>query len=502
MSTKVEKIVIVGGGTAGWMSAAVLSRALGHLASIELVESEQIGTVGVGEATIPQILLLLNLLGIDEHDFLRNTQGSIKLGIQFVDWARLGDAYIHDFGRPGRPLGMLGFQHYWLRARSEGIDDNLESYSLNAVAAALNRYDDVASVGNTGLCGLEHAFHFDASLVAKYLRRISEANGVVRTEGRIVDVELDPESGFVSSVRLESGANLSGDLFIDCSGFRGLLIEQALETGYEDWTQWLPCDRAIAVPCESVEPLTPYTRSTAQTAGWQWRIPLQHRTGNGHVFSSDYMSEDEATAMLLANLDGKPLAEPRPLRFTTGRRRKLWNRNVVALGLASGFLEPLESTSIHLVQSGLSRLISLFPDGGFSAATIDEYNRQYGCEFERIRDFIILHYHANERTDSRFWIDRREMEIPDTLRAKLELFRQAGRFSEDAEDLFKESSWIQVMLGQRILPESYHPMADLLSSAQLREFLSGMRALIDERAGSLPDHRAYLQKHCPAIDGT
>ncbi len=497
-----QKIVVVGGGTAGWMSAAVLSRALGHLAQIELIESEQIGTVGVGEATIPQILLLLNLLGIEEHDFLRHTQGSIKLGIQFVDWARIGDAYIHDFGRPGRPLGMLGFHHYWLRARANGIGDDLPSYSLNAVAAANNRYDDVASVGNTGICGLEHAFHFDASLVARYLRRISEANGVVRTEGKIVDVALDGESGFVQSVQLESGDEVEGDLFIDCSGFRGLLIEQALETGYEDWTHWLPCDRAMAVPCESVEPLTPYTRSTARTAGWQWRIPLQHRIGNGHVYSSAYMSDDEAARILLDNLDGKPLADPRPLRFTTGRRKKLWNRNVVALGLASGFLEPLESTSIHLVQSGLSRLINLFPDRGFNPATIDEYNRQYAYEFERIRDFIILHYHANERTDGEFWVERREMEIPDTLADRLELFREAGRFVDDADDLFKESSWIQVMLGQRIEPRAYHPMADLLTGDQLTEFLGGIRQIIDARSADLPDHRAYLERHCPAIAGT
>ena len=500
--SEVRKIVVVGGGTAGWMSAAVLSRALGHLARIELIESEQIGTVGVGEATIPQILLLLNLLGIEEHDFLRHTQGSIKLGIQFVDWARIGDAYIHDFGRPGRPLGMLGFHHYWLRARAHGAGDDLPAYSLNAVAAANNRYDDVASVGNTGICGLEHAFHFDASLVAKYLRRISEANGVVRTEGRIVDVALDGESGFVESVRLESGNSVDGDLFIDCSGFRGLLIEQALETGYDDWTHWLPCDRAMAVPCESVEPLTPYTRSTARTAGWQWRIPLQHRIGNGHVYSSAYMSDDDAARILMENLDGKPLAEPRPLRFTTGRRKKLWNRNVVALGLASGFLEPLESTSIHLVQSGLSRLINLFPDRGFTQATIDEYNRQYAYEFERIRDFIILHYHANERTDSEFWVERREMDIPQTLADRLALFREAGRFVDDADDLFKESSWIQVMLGQRVEPETYHPMADLLNADQLGQFLAGIRQLIDERAAALPDHRAFLEKHCPAIEGT
>ncbi len=498
----VQRIVIVGGGTAGWMAAAVLSRALGHLVRIELVESEEIGIVGVGEATIPQIHLLLKLLGIDEHDFMRHTQGSIKLGIQFVDWGRLGDAYIHDFGRPGRPLGMLGFHHYWLRARAGDVAAPLASYSLNAVAAGLNRYDRVESLGDTGIVGLEHAFHFDASLVSKYLRSISEARGVVRTEGRIVDVVLDPESGYVSSVSLASGQTVGGDLFIDCSGFRGLLIEQALGTGYEDWTHWLPCDRAQAVPCASVEPLTPYTRSTARTAGWQWRIPLQHRIGNGHVYSSAYLSDDDARETLMSNLDGEPLAEPRLLRFTTGRRRKFWNRNVVALGLASGFLEPLESTSIHLVQSGLSRLINLFPDGRLAAATTDEYNRQCAYEFERVRDFIILHYHANERGDSPFWIERREMQIPDTLSSRLELFRETGRFVEDAEDLFKESSWLQVMLGQHVEPRAWHPMADLLSDDQLANFLSGIHELIAQRATKLPDHRSYLDRNCPAVAGT
>ena len=500
---RIRKVVVVGGGTAGWMAAAVLSRALGPLARIELVESEQIGIVGVGEATIPQIHLLLNLLGIDEHDFLRHTQGSIKLGIQFVDWAAPGDRYIHDFGRPGRALGMLGFQHYWLRAQAEGTGEPLAEYSLNAVAAAENRYGAIgAAADSAGIVGLEHAFHFDASLVAQYLRKISVANGVVRTEGRIVDFSLDAESGFVRSVTLETGTAVEGDLFIDCSGFRGLLIEQALETGYDDWTHWLPCDRAMAVPCESVEPLTPYTRSTARRAGWQWRIPLQHRIGNGHVYSSAYVSDDEAAQTLLDNLDGKPLAEPRPLRFTTGRRRRFWNRNVVALGLASGFLEPLESTSIHLAQSGLSRLIALFPDGDFGEAVIDEYNRQCAYEFERVRDFIILHYHANERTDSPFWVDRREMQVPDTLAGRLALFRDTGRFVDDAEDLFKESSWLQVMIGQRIRPQAYHPMADLLSRDQLEEFLGGIHKLVRHRATQLPDHRAYLDRHCPAVAGT
>ncbi len=502
MAEALEKIVIVGGGTAGWMAAAALSRTLGPITRIELIESDQIGTVGVGEATIPQIRLLLGLLGIDENDFLKNTQGSIKLGIQFNDWGRLGDRYLHAFGAIGRPLGLLGFHHYWLESKARGADTSLWDYSLNSVAAKLNRYERMETFGDTGLSGLVPAYHFDASLVARYLRSISEAQGVVRTEGRIVDVNLDPESGFVNSVSLESGAQVDGSLFIDCSGFRGLLIEDALQTGYEDWTHWLPCDRALAVPCKSVEPLTPYTQSTARKAGWQWRIPLQHRIGNGHVYSSAYMDDDEAAQILMDNLDGEPLADPRPIRFTTGRRKKFWNGNVVALGLASGFLEPLESTSIHLVQSGIDRLIKLLPDRGFSPSVEEEYNRQCAYEFERIRDFIILHYHANERDDSPFWTDRREMAVPDTLAEKIELFRSSGRIVEDAEDLFKEVAWLQVMIGQHIVPEHYHPMAERLSDQQSTDFLGNLSSVIANRAQTLTDHRDYLQRHCAAVDGT
>jgi len=499
---RIGKVVIVGGGTAGWMAAAALSRTMGGLLDIELVESDQIGTVGVGEATIPQIQLLLGLLGIDEHEFLKHTQGSIKLGIQFNGWARPGDHYIHAFGAIGRPLAGVPFHHYWLRAKAEGDTSSLWSYSFNAAAAALNRYDRVDSLGDTGLSPLVRAYHFDASLVAKFLRAWSERAGVKRTEGRIVDTRLRAGDGFIESVVLESGQAVGGDLFIDCSGFRGLLIEEVLETGYEDWTHWLPCNRAAAVPCESVDPLTPYTQSTARNAGWQWRIPLQHRIGNGHVYCSDYVSDDEAIDVLMKHLDGKPLAEPRVLRFTTGRRRKFWNRNCIALGLASGFLEPLESTSIHLVQSGLDRLLRLFPVADFSPSVIDEYNRQCAYEFERVRDFIILHYHANKRSDSEFWIDRREMSVPDTLTARMALFRDSGRIVEDAEDLFKEVAWLQVLLGQHVEPRAYHPVVDQLTKEQLDGFLGGIRQFVAARAEALPDHRSYLERYCPALAGT
>ena len=488
----IRRIVIVGGGTAGWMAAAVFARALGPLVEIELIESDQIGTVGVGEATIPQIRLLLGLLGIDERDFLKSVNGSIKLGIRFDNWGQQGDSYLHAFGAMGRPLGMLEFYPYWLRARAEGFGGGLWDYSLNSAAADQNRFEVFERFADTGLSGLVRAYHFDAGLVATYLRQRAEPMGVRRTEGLIVDTTLDAETGYIESVRLDGGTDVAGDLFVDCSGFRGLLIEEALETGYDNWTQWLPCDRAVAVPCESVEPLTPYTRATARAAGWQWRIPLQHRTGNGHVFSSDYLSDDEATAQLLEHLDGPALADPRVLRFTTGRRKKILHRNCLALGLASGFLEPLESTSIHLVQSFLSRFIGLLPDGEFDAGLVETFNQQCANEFERIRDFIILHYHANQRSDSPFWIDRREMQVPDTLAHKLALFERTGRLVEDPDDLFKTVAWLQVLVGQNVEPERYHPLADLPSTDQLRQFLGDLSSLVANQAPRFSAHREWL----------
>lgn len=480
------------------MAAAVLSKVLGTLVEIELVESEQIGTVGVGEATIPQLQLLLGLLGIVEGDFLRNVQGTIKLGIEFQDWGRIGDSYMHAFGSIGRSLGMLTFQHYWLRSHQEGKGGSLWDYSFNYQAAKANRFSKTAALGDSGLEGLVYAYHFDASLVAAYLRKFSEGLGAIRTEGKIVDATLRSADGFIESVVLESGATIDGDLFIDCSGFRGLLIEDVLETGYADWTHWLPCDRAVAVPCQSVEPLTPYTQAIARKAGWQWRIPLQHRIGNGHVYCSEYMSDDEATSILMQNLDGKPEAEPRLLRFTTGMRKQLWNKNCLALGLASGFMEPLESTSIHLVQSGLSRLISLFPDKGFCRENIDEYNRQSRFEYERIRDFLILHYHANQRDDSEFWIGRREMTIPEELQRRINLFAQSGRIYRDADELFTEVAWLQVMLGQRIEPQTHHPLVGVLSEEQLQGFMANLKTLIQQAVDRLQTHREFVDKNCGA----
>jgi len=488
----IGKVVIVGGGTAGWMAAAALTRVFGGLLNITLVESEEIGTVGVGEATIPAIRLFNGLLGLDEAEFLQRTEGSIKLGIRFVDWTRKGHSYLHAFGDPGLPLGGLSFHQYWLRARDQGATEDLWAHSLNARAAVENRFDRPEMVQPNRLGPLVWAYHFDAGLYARYLREWAEAQGVTRVEGRIVDVQRRDPDGFIASVKTDKGALVEGDLFIDCSGFRGFLIEQTLQTGYEDWTEWLPCDRALAVPCASVRPLTPWTQSTARDAGWQWRIPLQHRTGNGHVYSSRFISDDEATATLMANLDGEALAEPRALRFTTGKRRKMWTRNVVALGLASGFMEPLESTSIHLVQAGLEKLIRLFPDTGFDPALAAAFNRELDAEYEAVRDFLVLHYRATERTDTAFWRHCRELPLPPGLERKLATWRANAVLPNEAEDLFKPSSWLQVLEGQGVRPNARHRLADQIGDAQLTAYLSDIRTLVAQGVAPMRDHAAFL----------
>lgn len=494
----IRKVVIVGGGTAGWMTAAALTRFFEGLIEIELVESDDIGTVGVGEATIPQIRLYTGLLGIDENEMLRRTQGTMKLGIQFRDWHRPGEVYMHAFGDIGGKLGMLDFHHYWLKARQEGRNDSLWDYSLNETAALAGRFDRLERLGDTPMAGLVYAYHFDASMFSRFLREFSEKSGVKRTEGRVVDVNLNGESGFIESVSLASGQQVEGDLFIDCSGFRGLLIEEALETGYEDWSLWLPCDRAVSVPCAPVGTPIPYTQATARSAGWQWRIPLQQRTGNGHVYASHYMSDDEATSILMNNLDGEALADPRLLKFTTGRRKQFWNRNCVALGLASGFMEPLESTSIHLIQTGISRLLEYFPRNGFEQVEIDEYNRRCIYEFERIRDFLILHYHVNERTDSDFWIDRRTLPIPAELHRRMDLFKANGRIHRELDELFTEVAWLQVMLGQGIEPQGHHPLADRVTPEQLQGFLGNIKRIIGTAVDKLPMHEEWIRRNCAA----
>jgi tryptophan halogenase len=448
--TPIKNIVIVGGGTAGWMAAASLSRLLQNRYTVRLIESDEISTVGVGESTIPMIRTFNTALGINEDEFMRETRATFKLGIEFADWGRLGETYMHGFGVLGQPLWTLEFFQYWLRAWQAGKAPDLERYSLHRMACKAGKFMRPSpEMPNSPLADIPYAFHLDAGLYARYLRKYAESHGVLRTEGKVVEVRQRAD-GFIESVVMENGTAIGGELFIDCSGFRGLLIEQTLKTGFEDWSHWLPCDRAWAVPCESSGALQPYTRATARPAGWQWRIGLQHRTGNGHVYASRFMSDDEAAAILMKNLDGKALAEPKMLRFTAGKRKKTWNKNVVAIGLSSGFLEPLESTSIHLVQSTISRLVGFFPDRGFAQADIDEFNAQCDFEVERIRDFIILHYHATERNDTPFWDHCRTMDIPDTLRRKLDLYKTHGRVIRDNNELFAEVGWQQVLHGQGV----------------------------------------------------
>jgi tryptophan halogenase len=490
------RIVIAGGGTAGWMTAATFARFLETGFEIDLVESEEIGTVGVGEATIPQIRLFNDALGLDEDAFLKATQGTYKLGIEFVDWLTPGHRYMHAFGAVGRDVGLLPFHQYWLRAKALGSARDLAAYSLNNQAALADRMQRGPARTARILPDMPSAFHFDAGLYARHLRRYSETRGINRIEGKIVRVEQG-DGGDVSALVLEDGTRLGADLYIDCTGFRGLLIEQTLKTGYDDWTHWLPCDRAIAVPSARSEAFTPYTRSTAKAAGWQWRIPLQHRTGNGIVYSSAHLSEDEATATLLAGLDGEPLAEPRAIPFRTGKRRKMWNRNVVAIGLSGGFLEPLESTSIHLIQSAIARLMKLLPGRTIFEADRSEFNRQSDFEYERIRDFIILHYHANARTEP-FWQKCREMDLPETLAAKIDLWRGNGHITREHEELFTEVGWLQVFAGQGVTPAGHHPLADAIPAADLAEFLDTIDQLNAREVAQMPSHADFIARHCAA----
>lgn len=480
-----RRIVIVGGGTAGWMTAAAMARFLTPGASIVLVESDEIGTVGVGEATIPGIRNYNNALEIDESEFLKATGGTYKLGIAFEGWSRPGDSYMHAFGLLGRWQGPIPFHHFWLRARALGIAKPLGNYSLNATVSGQNSFAPA-------LAEMPYAFHFDAGLYARYLRRIAEARGVVRKEGRIVAVCRRANSGDVAEVCLASGTRICGDIFVDCSGFRGLLIEQELKAGFEDWSHWLPCDRAIAVPSARADPLVPYTRAIARRAGWQWRIPLQHRTGNGLVFCSRYMSEDEAAAVLLSNLGGKPTAEPRTIHFTTGMRRKSWVRNVVAIGLSSGFIEPLESTSIHLIQTAVNRLIDLMPRGEITDAARDEYNYRTEIEMSAIRDFIILHYHANRRVGEPFWDEVRNRKVPEKLQRRLNLFCASGCISRQGSELFEFPAWLQVMIGQNLDPKQWHPAVDQIQKEKLKEFLDAIQKSCEGQAAGMSNHEAFL----------
>ncbi len=494
---RIRKVVIVGGGTAGWMAAAALSKIMGEMPdfTVELVESEEIGTVGVGEATIPQINLFNSLLDLDEADFVRKTNATYKLGIEFVDWTHVGHRYVHPFGFYGLDMKGIEFHHHWLKGKVLGDQTPLDDYSIGVVAGLLGKFSHPRpDQPNSPLSKIGYAFQFDASLYARYLRGMAEAKGVVRTEGRIVDVIQNGESGFIEALVLQSGGRVEGELFIDCSGFRGLLIEQTLKSGFQDWSKWLPCDRAYAVPCELGGDHQPLTRSTARPAGWQWRIPLQHRIGNGYVYSSAHISDDEAAATVLANLDGEPLADPRPLRFTAGHRNKAWMKNVVSLGLAGGFLEPLESTSIHLVQSGIARLMSLFPTLSFDDVEIERFNEQTVQEYVDIRDFLVLHYNATARNDSDFWDYCRNLEPPEGLAYKLGMFRSNGRIFREHDELFTETSWLAVMVGQGVEAGGYHPAGDLLADGETIQRLRHIREVIAATAQLMPSQDEFLRQ--------
>lgn len=492
---KIERVVIAGGGTAGWMAAASISKLIGKNLKITLIESDQIGTVGVGEATIPTLLTLHELLKIDEKDFISAVGGTFKLGISFENWYDVNKDYIHSFGFTGKDCWAAGFQHFWLKGKERGISKEYGEYCSEWVAAKHNRFAVLPD--NT----INYAYHIDASVYATYLRKIAEEFGVTRQEGKIKEVRTDSESGFITELELESGETIEGDLFIDCTGFRGLLIGQTLGVGYHDWKHWLPCDSAVAVQTESMGPPIPYTRAIAREAGWQWRIPLQHRVGNGLVFSSDHWSDDEAIDVLKNNIEGEPLTEPRVLKFNTGQRHKHWHLNCVSMGLSSGFIEPLESTSIHLIQRSIIRLMQLFPYAGIRQPDIDEFNAQMAEEIEHIRDFIILHYHVTERTDTEFWRNCRDMEIPDSLQHRIELFKQTGRVFKVPGELFGENSWIQVMIGQGLQPEQYHPIVNMMSDEELEQFLTGINSTAYRLVGQLPEHQRFIDHYCKAANG-
>lgn len=490
---KVRKVVIAGGGTSGWCAAAALVKQLGSLLDITLIESDEIGTVGVGEATFPTIRAFHKILDLDEREFLRVTRGSIKLAISFENWARRGDRYIHSFGVIGKSTWLGEFHHFWLAARAAGFGGELGDYCFELQAAREHRF--FASETSS----INYAYHFDAALYARHLRARSEAEGVKRIEGKITEVKQSPETGFIEALVMESGERVEGDFFVDCSGFRGLLIEQTLKAGYEDWSRWLRNDSALALQTDfPLADIPPYTRAIAHDAGWQWKIPLQHRQGTGHVYSTAYTTDEEARKILLDNLDGGIRVELRLLKFRTGRRRRAWVKNCVAIGLAGGFVEPLESTSIHLIQSGVTRLLRLFPFGGCSESLLRQYNDQTQLEYERIRDFIILHYKATERDDTPYWRDCRDMAVPDTLAHRLELFRETGHVLPDAEDVFRTDSWLQVMLGQRLEPKGHHYMARMLSDERLRVMLETLKANIAAAVAKMPTHKEFLEQYCAA----
>ncbi len=498
----VRRIVIVGGGTAGWMAAAPLSLVMGagtrEPREITLIESPEIGTIGVGEATLPTIRFYNSMLGLDGNDFIRRTQATFKLGIEFKDWGHLGNRFFHGFGDFGPPIVNRSAYQYWLRLRRLGDFPHLEEWSTASVMAKRNRFQPPRGDQPSAQNAYSYAFHFDAGLYAAYLRDYALQRGVKRVEGTIVDVSVRPRDGFVTAVTLADGRRIEGDLFIDCSGMRGLLIEGIMKSGFEDWSAMLPVNSALAVPSANAATLTPYTTSTARSAGWQWRIPLQHRIGNGHVYCNSFTSDAEAERTLLEGLDTEALGQPRPIRFTTGKRRRMWVKNVVAIGLASGFLEPLESTSIQLIMDGVGRLIELFPDQGFDPWLAAEFDRRMTKQYESIRDFIILHYKVNRRTDSEFWRYCQNMPIPDRLQHQIELFRHSGRVAVIDTDSFAEPSWVALFLGLGLQPAGYDPMVELLDEQALRTHFARLREAIAGTVAGFPDHAEYIARQVTA----
>ena len=488
---KLKKVVIAGGGPAGWISAALLAKSFGKSIDLTLIESDAIPTVGVGEATIPPIINLHKVLELSEKEFMARVNGTFKLGISFENWRDVGENYVHSFGFAGKSNWAAGFQHFWLAGQKRGID--FTEYGNYCAEHLACRKEKFAVMPKNGV---NYAYHLDAGLYAKFLREVSEQFGAMRKEGKITGVNLHPDTGYIQSLSLESGEVVEGDIFIDCSGFRGLLIGEALKTEYEDWSHWLPCNSAIAVQTETVRPPLPYTRSIAREFGWQWRIPLQSRVGNGLVFCSEYGSDDEAKQLLVKNLEGKLLNEPRVIKFTTGTRKQHWTKNCVAIGLSSGFLEPLESTSIHLIQKSITRFIQLFPYDGIKQSEVDEFNRQTSEEVQNIRDFIILHYHVTDREDTPFWRYCKNMNVPESLTHRIKLFRETGKVFKKEMDLFAEESWIQVMLGQGVTPESYHPVVDSMTDDALRELLMELKQSTEQKVDRLPAHHEFIDYYC------
>ena len=495
----VKTLVIVGGGTAGWMAAAAFSKYFkNQFCKVVLIESDDIGTIGVGEATIPQIQVFNQTLNIDENDFVRKTQGSFKLGIEFVNWGKVGESYVHAFGGVGNDMDSIPFYHYWLKLNKQGRSADIGEYCFNTLASRQNKFMRSIDAGNSPLSNIAYAYHFDAGLYARYLREYSEKLGAKCIEGKISYVNLDKETGYITSLKLENGQEIEGDFFIDCSGLHAVLIGKTLGVEYEVWSHWLPCDTAWAVPSQKLDPLPSYTRATAHTAGWQWRIPLQHRTGTGHVFSRRFIDVEEAKNTLLNNIQGEVLAEPRLIKFITGRRKKFWHKNCVAVGLSSGFMEPLESTSIHLVQSAIARIMSMFPRKQISQAEIDLYNEQVGFEYERIRDFLILHYKVTSRSDSEFWNYCRQMPIPDSLMQKIEVFKENAHVHRFNSELFNEISWVEVMLGQGLYPNGYHPLVDVVPDDEFARRLAHIKRVLDTAVDYLPRHEEFIAQHCKA----